>query len=56
MISSPTLDGKSGLYFNNGISGYGGHSFVESGTSEESNDRKEAEALFEASKIAVGLA
>jgi protochlorophyllide reductase len=56
MIASPSLEGKSGVYYNNGIAGYGGHSFEESITSQESMDEKEARQLWEASSVAVGLA
>jgi hypothetical protein len=55
MVTSPTLDGRTGLYYGNQIAGYGVHKFEEASTSVESQDGDEGRKLWELSSKLVGL-
>ena len=59
MATSETLEGKTGLYYNNGISpgtGKTGHLFEQGDVSKEAMDSEEAKALWRYSEHFVGLA
>eukprot|EP00239_Pterosperma_sp_CCMP1384_P009193 CAMPEP_0197867234 /NCGR_PEP_ID=MMETSP1438-20131217/44648_1 /TAXON_ID=1461541 /ORGANISM="Pterosperma sp., Strain CCMP1384" /LENGTH=413 /DNA_ID=CAMNT_0043485869 /DNA_START=123 /DNA_END=1364 /DNA_ORIENTATION=- len=55
MVSDESLDGKSGLYYNNEITGYGKHTLTQIDPSVEARDVQEAEKLWRLSADLVGL-
>ena len=59
MATSPALEGKGGLYYNNGIApgeGKTGHKFERGEVSAEARDDAEAAALWQYSERLVGMA
>jgi len=56
MATSPALEGKGGVYYNNDIPGYGQHRFEPLDPSLEARDAAEAQKLWEISAQLVGLA
>ena len=56
MVTSPTLEGTGGVYYNNGIPGPGKHKFELLDPSPEAQNAVEGEKLWKLSEKLVGLA
>lgn len=55
MATSPEMEGKGGVYYNNDIPGFGKHSFEDAPPSEEARNSAEGQRLWALSERLVGL-